>query len=69
MVCSKKFHRSQLLQAGLEIPIKLRLGKGKASLEIFRKIKDFVLDNDLQPEKISPENNHIRIFKCNRISI
>ena len=39
-----KFRRSSLPQGDLEIPIKLRVRKGKASLEIFRKIKDFVLD-------------------------
>ena len=47
-----KFRRSSLPQGDLEIPIKLRVGKGKASLEIFRKIKDFVLDNYLEPEKV-----------------
>ena len=52
MVCSTKFHRSPLPQGGLEIPIKLQVGKGKVSLEIFRKIKSFVLDKNLEPEKI-----------------
>ena len=47
-----KFRRSSLPQGDLEIPIKLRVRKGKASLEIFRKIKDFVLDNYLEPEKV-----------------
>ena len=51
-VRSTKFCRSPLPQGGLEIPIKLRVGKGKASLEIFRKMKGFVLDNYLEPEKI-----------------
>ena len=39
-------------QGGLEIPIKLPVGKGKASLEIFRKMKGFVVHNYLEPEKI-----------------
>ena len=34
------------------IPIKRLVEKRKASLEIFRKMKDFVLDNYLEPEKI-----------------
>ena len=34
------------------IPIKSQVEKRKASLEIFRKMKDFVLDNYLEPEKI-----------------
>ena len=57
-VRSTKFLRSPLPQGDLEhshqeILIKLRDGKGKASLEIFRKIKGFLLDNYLEPEKIS----------------
>ena len=47
-----KFRRSPLPQGGLEIPIKLCIGKGKASLEVFRKMKGFVLENYLEPEKI-----------------
>ena len=39
-------------RGGLEIPIKLPVGKGKVSLEIFIKMKSFVLDNYLEPEKI-----------------
>ena len=42
----------RLPQGGLEIPIKLQVGKGKVSLEIFIKMKSFVLDNYLEPEKI-----------------
>ena len=52
MVSSTKFHRSPLPQDGLEILIKLRVGKGNASLEIFRKMKGFVLDNYLETKKI-----------------
>ena len=40
-VRSTKFRRSPLPQGGLEIPIKLRVGKGKASCDIFRKLKGF----------------------------
>ena len=54
-VRSTKLCRSPLLQGGLEIPIRLRVGKGKASLEIFRKMKGFVLDNNLEQEKITLE--------------
>ena len=36
-VRSTKFRRSPLMQGGLEIPIILWVGKGKASLEIFRR--------------------------------
>ena len=50
-VCSTKFHRSPLPQGGLEILIKLWVGKGKGSLEIFKKTKGFMLDNYLKPEK------------------
>ena len=42
-VRSTKFRRSTLPQGGLEIPIKLPVGKGKASLEIFRKMKGFMV--------------------------
>ena len=49
---STKFRRSPLPQGGLEIPIKLRVGKGKVNFEIFRKVKSFVLDNYLKSEKI-----------------
>ena len=52
IVCLTKFYRILLLQGDLEIPIKLQVGKGKAILEIFRKMKGFVLDNYLEPEKI-----------------
>ena len=38
-----KFCRSPLPQGGLEIPIKLRVRKGKASCEIFRKFKGFTV--------------------------
>ena len=48
---SRKFRRSPLLQGGIEIPIKLRVRKVKASLDIFRKMKDFVLHNYLEPDK------------------
>ena len=51
-VRSTKFRRSPLPKGGQEVPIKLRVGKGKASLEIFRKRKGFVLDNYLESEKI-----------------
>ena len=51
MVRSTKFHRSPLPQDGLEILIKLRVGKGNASLEIFIKMKGFVLDNCLETKK------------------
>ena len=47
-----KFRRIPLSQGGLEISIKLRVGKEKAILEILRKIKGYVLDNYLEPEKI-----------------
>ena len=49
---STKFCASLLLQVGLEIPIKLWVEKGKASLEIFRKMKGFLFDNYHEPEKI-----------------
>ena len=52
MVRSTKFRRSPLPQGGPEIPIKPQVGNGKAILKIFRKMKGFVLDNYLQPEKI-----------------
>ena len=52
MVRSTKFCRFPLPQAGLEIPIKLQVGKGKASLEIFKKMKSFVLDNYFESEEI-----------------
>ena len=52
MVRSTKFHRSPLPQDGLEILIKLRVGKGNASLEIFRKMEGFVLHNYLKTKKI-----------------
>ena len=51
-VHSAKLRRSPLSQGGLEIPIKLLVWKGKASLGIFRKMKGFVLDNYLEPEKM-----------------
>ena len=51
-VCLTKFCRHPLPQSGLTIPINLQVGKEKASLEIFRKMKVFVLDNYLDPEKI-----------------
>ena len=44
--------KSTLQQGGLEISIKLRVGKGKVSLEIFRKMKSFVLDIYREPEQI-----------------
>ena len=40
-----KFRWSQLPQGGIEIPIKFRVGKGKANFKVFRKMKGFVLDN------------------------
>ena len=52
MVRSTKFHRSPLPQDGLEIFIKLRVRKGNASLEIFRKMIGFVVDNYLETKKI-----------------
>ena len=52
-VLSTKFRRSPLPQNTLEIPIKLRVGKGKPNLEIFRQMKSSVLDSYLEPEKIS----------------
>ena len=51
-VRSTKFPRSPLPQSGQETFIKIRLGKEKTSLEIFRKMKGFVLDNYPEPEKI-----------------
>ena len=48
-VRSEKFRRSPLPQGYLEIPIKFLVGKGKASLEIFRKMKGFVLHNYFEP--------------------
>ena len=48
-VRSEKFRRSPLPQGDLEIPIKFLVGKGKASLEIFRKMKGFVLHNYFEP--------------------
>ena len=48
------------------------VGKGKASLEIFRKMKGFVLDNYLESEKIplglkteSLESSNVTIFYLN----
>ena len=43
---------SPLPQGSVKIPMKLWIGKEKASLEIFRKIKGFVFDNYLEPEKM-----------------
>ena len=51
-VCSTKFRKSPIPQGGLEILIKLRVGKGKANFETSRKMKGFVLDNYLEPENI-----------------
>ena len=69
---STKFRRSPLPQGGLEISIKLRVGKGKAGLEIFRKMKGFVLDNYLESVKIpldvkaeSLESLNVTIFYLN----
>lgn len=50
-----KFRRSPLPQGGLEIPIKLCVGKGDSSNEVFRKMKGFMLENYLEPEKIPLE--------------
>ena len=44
----RNFRRSPLSQGVQEIPIKLQ---GKGSLEIFTKMKHFVLDNYLKPKK------------------
>ena len=51
-VWSTEFRRSPLSQGGLETPIKLKVGKGEASFEIFRKMKNLVLVNYLETEKI-----------------
>ena len=51
-VRSTNFRRNSLPQGDVEIVIKFQVGKGKAGFENFRKIKDFVLDNYLKPEKI-----------------
>ena len=53
MVRSTNFHRNPSPQIGLEILIKLRVGKEKASLEIFEKMKGFPVNNYLEPEKNS----------------
>ena len=47
-----KFRRIPLPQGGLEIPIKLCVGKEDSSNEVFRKMKGFMLENYLEPEKI-----------------
>ena len=51
-VRSTNFRRNSLPQGDVEIVIKFQVGKGKAGFENFRKIKGFVLDNYLKPEKI-----------------
>ena len=52
-VKATKFRQSPLPQGGLEIPIKLAIGKGEASDDVFEKMKDFVDNNYIEPEKVS----------------
>ena len=40
-------------QGRLEIPIKLAIGKGEASDDVFEKMKDFADNNYIEPEKVS----------------
>ena len=46
-VHSSKFSRSPPPQSGPEMPNKLWVGKGKTSLEIFKKMKGFLLELSL----------------------
>ena len=66
-VRATKFRRSP--QGGLEILLKLRIREGKSSPEIFRKMKGFVLDNYVEPERIPldikvEEDEEDEFFSC-----
>lgn len=51
-VRSTKFRRSPLPQGGLEIPIDFLVKISKASEDIYKKMKVFVKENYMEPEKI-----------------
>ena len=53
IVKSNKYRRSPILQGGLEIPIKLVIGQGSSSDQVFQRVKQLVNEYYIEPERIS----------------
>ena len=67
-VCDNKYRKSRIPKGGLEVPIAVKVKKNKAKTSAFSRMKEFVDEYYIEPEKmkVSPAEGQL-VLSCQHV--